>query len=245
MSSRIKNLVKEFGIVDGVKYYFRIKTKRLGWFNSGKKNIRFYLRDNKSDQGIFSQVFAQQQYDFKLHFEPKLIIDAGANIGMSALYFASKFPQARIVALEADKENFEIALQNTKDNPKIKLLHKGVWHRDVFLEIIDADAKQDSFMVKESIANTPGSIEAITISTILQQENWKEIDILKIDIEGAEKELFSENYEKWLPYTKVLFVEVHDQMKKGSSRAVFKATSQYNFSFTMKHENLIFINEDL
>ena len=71
------------------------------------------------------------------------------------------------------------------------------------------------------------------------------IDILKIDIEGAEKELFSSGFENWLPRTKILFVEVHDDMKKGSSKSVFNATSKYNFRFTMQHENLVFINEDI
>ena len=125
------------------------------------------------------------------------------------------------------------------------MLQKGIWNKNTFLEIIDSNTKKDSFMVKESANPTSAGIEAISIETILQREGWPVIDILKIDIEGAEKELFSGNYEKWLPLTKVIIVEVHDNMKKGCSKSVFKAISQYNFSFTMKHENLVFINEDL
>jgi FkbM family methyltransferase len=245
MSSKIINLIREFGIVDGAKFYCRLKTKNLGWFKSSKKKIHFFLRSNTTDPGIFGQVFIARQYEIPYSFEPKTIIDAGANTGLSALYFADRFPHANIVALEPDKDNFEIALQNTKNNNRIKVMQKGIWHENTYLEIIDSATKKDSFMVKESLDAASTGIEAISIETILKQEGWPRIDILKVDIEGSEKELFSGNYEKWLPLTKVIFVEIHDAMKKGCSKSVFKAISQYNFSFTMKHENLIFINEDL
>ncbi|MGZ8556821.1 MAG: FkbM family methyltransferase [Chitinophagaceae bacterium] len=245
MASKFINLIREFGIIDGPQFFFRLKTKNLGWFKSSKKKIHFFLRSNTTDPGIFGQVFIAKQYEIPYFFEPKTIIDAGANIGLSALYFADRFPDASIIALEPDKDNFEIALQNTKNNSHIKMLKKGIWNKNTFLEIIDSNTKKDSFMVKESVNQTSSGIEAISIETILQQEGWQVIDILKIDIEGAEKELFSGNYEKWLPLTKVIFVEIHDNMKKGCSKSVFKAISRYNFSFTMKHENLVFINEDL
>lgn len=94
------------------------------------------------------------------------------------------------------------------------MLQKGVWDKDTYLEIIDTTVSKDAFMVKESNQKSANSIEAITIDTIMQQQGWTGIDILKVDIEGSEKELFSANYQKWLPVTKVIFVEVHDGMKK-------------------------------
>ena len=237
--------MREFGAVEGMQLYLRLKSKRLGWFKSSKKNINFFLRNNITDPGIFGQVFIDRQYDYPYNFKPKNIIDAGANIGLASLYFANKFPQANIVSLEPDKENYEMALQNTRDCSKVKMLQKGIWHKQAFLEIIDSNVSNDAFMVQEVEALGAGSIEAIDINTIMQQEGWSNIDILKIDIEGSEKEVFGSNYETWLPRTKVIFVEVHDDMKQGSSKAVFKAISQYNFSFAMKHENLVFTNQDL
>ena len=68
------------------------------------------------------------------------------------------------------------------------------------------------------------------------------LDLVKIDIEGAEKELFENGYEKWLPKTRVLVVELHDRMKPGCSKSVFSAICQYDFSFSHKGENLIFTN---
>jgi FkbM family methyltransferase len=236
--------MREFGAVEGMQFYLRLKAKKLGWFKSSKKNLSFFLRANGTDAGIFGQVFIDRQYQYPIHFEPKTIIDAGANIGLSALYFAHRFPLANVVALEPDKNNFDVAVQNTKACNRIKVLNKGIWDKNTFLEIIDSTVTNDAFMVKESALATTTSIEATDIDSIVEQEGWTSIDILKIDIEGSEKELFASNYEKWLPMTKMIFVELHDNMKHGSSTSVFKAISKYNFSFAMKHENLIFINRD-
>ncbi len=244
MSSRIKNLIREFGLVEGTQFYIRLKTKNLGWFNSTEKKMKFFLRNNGTDPGIFGQVFIDRQYEYPVNFEPKTIIDAGANTGLSAMYFAHRFPQARVVALEPDKSNFDVAVQNTKAFERIKMLNKGIWDKNTFLEIIDSTVTNDAFMVKESQVPTASSIEATDINSIMEQEGWSSIDILKIDIEGSEKELFAANYEKWLPMTKMIFVEIHDDMKHGCSTSVFKAISKYNFQFAMKHENLIFINRD-
>ena len=68
------------------------------------------------------------------------------------------------------------------------------------------------------------------------------IDVLKLDIEGSEKEVFEEGYENWLPKTKLLLVELHDKMKKGCSRSVLNAVNKYDFSFDIKGENIIFTN---
>lgn len=238
-------MIREFGATEGLQFYFRLKSKRLGWFRSATKNIDFYLRNNKTDPGIFGQVFIDTQYEYPYNFVPKNIIDAGANVGLASLYFANKFPEANIVGIEPDQQNFELAVQNTKKCANVKMLHKGLWHKKAFLEIVDSTVTNDAFMVKEVEVPGPASIDAIDIYSVMQQEGWTGIDVLKIDIEGSEKDVFGSNFENWLPLTKVIFVEVHDDMKKGSSKAVFKAISQYNFSFAMKHENLVFINQDL
>lgn len=100
-------------------------------------------------------------------------------------------------------------------------------------------------MVTESSFDKLGAIPAISIETIMKQENWDILDLLKIDIEGSEKEVFASNYEYWLPKTRVIYLEMHDQMKQGTSKSVFSTISKYNFSFSICDENLVFINQDL
>ena len=150
-----------------------------------------------------------------------------------------------IVAIEPSKENFEILSKNISSYPNVKPLLKGLWNKDVHLTIVDSGAIENSFMVQETVPDHPNSIFAISIATIMQEQEWEHIDLLKIDIEGSEKEVFESNYESWLPSTKSIVIELHDQMKKGCSRSVFAAISKYNFSFSFSDENLVFINEDL
>ena len=97
----------------------------------------------------------------------------------------------------------------------------------------------------ETIEKNKGDIEAITFTDLVKDFNLSTIDILKIDIEGSEKEVFSEGYEPWLKKTKCLIIEVHDGLKKGCSKSVFKATTYFNFSFKRSGENLVFVNDDL
>ncbi|MDP9230281.1 MAG: FkbM family methyltransferase, partial [Bacteroidota bacterium] len=92
--------------------------------------------------------------------------------------------------------------------------------------------------------NTEGAIRSWGISDIMRQMNWTHCDIVKLDVEGSEKEIFSDNYQNWLSRTKTLIVELHDRMKKGCSKAVFSALNHYNFSVSIAKKNLFFKNED-
>lgn len=94
-------------------------------------------------------------------------------------------------------------------------------------------------MTEEVNSSDEYDIKAITITEILRQFNYNQIDILKIDIEGAEKELFSENYKDWLGKVDVLIIELHDRMKKGCSDSFYSAVKQYDFNKTEKGENII------
>ena len=95
---------------------------------------------------------------------------------------------------------------------------------------------------QENLEKSSSLIPTISISKIMKDNNITVIDLLKIDIEGAEKELFESSFESWLPNTRVLVVELHDRMKPGCSKSVFSAICKYDFSFSHKGENLIFTN---
>jgi hypothetical protein len=77
----------------------------------------------------------------------------------------------------------------------------------------------------------------------MQERSWDTIDVLKLDIEGAEKNVFGKDFEKWLPKAKVLIIEFHDRMVEGCSSTVLKALSHYNFRSEVKGENTIFYNK--
>jgi len=82
-------------------------------------------------------------------------------------------------------------------------------------------------------------VPAITMTEIIDKYNIQRIDILKIDIEGAEKELFSYNYESWLPKVRCIVIELHDLYRPGCATAFFKAISNRQFNMFCKGEDIV------
>lgn len=244
MKSRLPHAIKAFGFKKGIQVYRKLKKYRHGWFEIPKSRHKVYLRPSTTDTYTFKQVFIESQYNIPLPFEPKQIIDGGANIGLAAIYFAEKYPASKIVAVEPDVRNFESILKNTQPYQNINPLNKGLWNKNTFLEIIDNSANENSYMVKEVSECTDKGLEAISIESIMKMNDWQSIDILKIDIEGSEKEVFEMNYEYWLPKTKAIFIELHDNMRQGASQSVFNTIGKYKFQSSQNHENIIFLNEN-
>jgi len=199
------------------------------------------IREGTSDINVLKQIFVLRDYNLKLNIEPKLIIDAGAYVGYSSLYFSSKYPGAQIIAIEPEESNFKILEENTKNVNNIKRIKAGLWYKNAFLKIVDDGLGKWGFMTKEVNKQKDYDIKGITIDTILNENSFNEIDILKIDIEGAEKELFSKNYKSWLGKVNVLIIELHDRLKDGCSESFYSAMNKYQWKEIKKGENLIFI----
>lgn len=243
--SRFKKLRYYLSFWSAIKIYWLLKTKQLKSIPLNGLKHSFTMRDTASDYATFIEVLLKKDYTLPFDFSPKIIIDAGGNIGLSAIFFANKFPKAQIITIEPDAGNFTVLNRNILKYPNITALNRGIWTHECMLNVIDKGEGENSFTVEEAITADTNSISAISIHQLKKEQGWPNIDLLKIDIEGTEKNIFESNYEHWLPYTKVFFVETHDRIKKGCSAAVFKAVSKYNFSCMVAGENLLFINEDL
>ena len=242
--SRFSILKKHLSFVEAVSFYLKMKTGNWNNFNLKKLKHSFSIRNNPFDFATFEEVILREDYNLTINFNPSTIIDGGANIGLTSVFFANKYPQADIVAVEPEEGNFEMLKKNTKNYGGINLIRSGIWSHSAILSVIDEGKGNNSFTVTEVLSARADSINAISIYEIMQERSWDTIDILKLDIEGAEKNVFESDYEQWLPKVKVLIVELHDRMRSGCSEAVFKAVSQYNFSNGIKGENHIFFNKD-
>jgi len=243
--SRFVKLKQYLGFTAAAKIYRQLKTGSLSGIKMKGLRHPFAMRNNPSDYATFMEVLVRKEYSIPFPFTPNTIIDAGGNIGLTAVFFANQFPTATIITVEPDKNNFAVLSKNIAPYKNISAINKGIWTHTSFLNVIDTGRGENSFIVEEVSTPTATTAEAIAINEIMQQQQWKTIDLLKIDIEGTEKNIFEKGFEQWLPYTKVLFVETHDRMKKGCSAAVFKAVSRYNFSCTVAGENFLFTNDDL
>lgn len=203
-----------------------------------------FLRNNTTDITMFHQVIYNLDYNFDYGFEPKVVLDCGANIGLASVYFKNKFPASKVISIEPEQSNFDLLVRNTQEYDNVFCLKYGLWNATCHLNIEDKGLGNCGFIVSETDACGPHTIKAITISEIMQQYNLDLIDILKIDIEGSEKELFESGYENWLPKTRVIIIELHDNLKLGAAESFFKALSNYNYTLTISGENVIvFMNQ--
>ena len=235
--------ISKFGLLPGCKIYLSnyYGTKRyLNIHVPGLPN-KVALRNGTSDAHCFNQVFVDLDYDFDIGFEPTRIIDCGANIGLSSLFFHRKYPNATVVAVEPETSNFTMLEKNVRPYTNIKCLNNGIWNKTVNLEISSENSENEKwgFTVKEINHSSNTSIKAVTIIDIMNQFKMDEIDILKMDIEGSELEVFSSNYESWLPKTRILMIELHDRGKKNCSKTFFQSLFKYDFSINQYHRGEI------
>ncbi|HMO33855.1 MAG TPA: FkbM family methyltransferase [Lacibacter sp.] len=197
------------------------------------------LRKTDSDIEIFNQVFAERQYQWPgiMELQPRVIVDAGANIGLAALYFARLFPDARICCVEPDAGNLALLQENTRNYPTISNLHGAVWNTSAYLEINNPEGFSAGRSLQNAAGNT--SIQGYTVPEIMQHFGVEQIDILKMDIEGAEKEIFGEGDTSWLNKVRILVIELHDMYRVGTARAFFRVM-QHKFSrLYVQGENLV------
>jgi FkbM family methyltransferase len=225
----------------------------LGWKILTFITLKYYsfvfkpliIRKHTSDIHVFRSIFVKKELEVPIEINPKLIIDAGAYTGLSALYYSSKYPQAKIIAVEPESSNFELLEKHTKYIPNVVRVKSGLWYRNAFLRIINKDKDKWAFVVKEVVENEPYDTPAITILSLLKQSGLdsEQIDILKLDIEGSEKELFSKNSDKWLGKVKVIVIELHDRITKGCTEALFSAIRDSAWDEHRKGEKVILVRK--
>jgi len=198
-----------------------------------------YLRNNTSDIDTFYQIFDDREYEVKFDFEPKVIVDCGANVGLTSVYLKNRYPDATIIAVEPERGNYEQLVKNTAAYPDIHCLHAGIWNKTAYLKIKDVGLGNWGFITEEVDQEGEDTVKAISINKIMEQFGLDKIDVLKIDIESSEKELFEKNYELWVPRVNVIIMELHDKMKKGCSMSFFKAMQNYKYSMQITGESVM------
>jgi FkbM family methyltransferase len=242
---KLFRLIYRFGVKQGISLYLcELESNKISKIKLRFLKHPFYLRNNSTDISIFREIFLDLDYDFKLKFKPEFIIDCGANIGLTSIFFTNKYPDATIIAIEPDKLNFEMLLKNTGYYSNIKCINAGVWNKESYLKVEDKFGSGAACLITSEVTvDYSDKIKAYSISNILQKYEKTEIDILKIDIEGSEKELFKSGYEEWLPNSKTIMIELHDYYQKGSSKTFFTALNNYNFSIFHAKRNIFCVRE--
>ncbi|GAB3330618.1 hypothetical protein GCM10027299_35560 [Larkinella ripae] len=248
MKSKLPFYLKRFGFVRGLNLYFLLKSKRKRLVRIEIPQARhpIYLRLGTSDRKVFNNIFVYGEYDaVELGFSPKSFLDGGGNIGLAAVYFANRYPQMQVLSVEPETENFKILQQNIAPYQTIRAVKAGLWSRPAYLEIRDTGGGEWGFVVEETESPGAGAVRAESIDGLMRQQGGKPFDVVKLDIEGSESEVFRSNTASWLPGVRALIVELHEWMKPGSSASFVTATSAFEYRKATAGEYVVYTRQDL
>ncbi len=184
------------------------------------------IRLRTSDAQTYRQIFVDREYDYPTSFSPRTIVDVGANCGMTSVFYASRYPGAMIVAVEPEASNYNALVKNTRTYPNVIPIHAALWNGDGQVEVFPGWPKAGKwgkwgFRVREG-----RGCRALTLTSVMREVGIETVDILKIDVEGAEREIFSGC--DWMDKVKLLAIELHDRYWPGCSDAVNAVTRQYH-----------------
>jgi FkbM family methyltransferase len=181
-----------------------------------------HLRLRSSDPLLFREIIREHSYDLQLPTKPRVIIDAGANIGLTSVWFANQYPEARIIAIEPEPDNVRMLRKNTERYPNISVIPAALWNRATTLTMDYSANSTAGWKVMEAA----GNVRTVSIPEVMEMFQLRHVDLLKVDIEGAEKEVF-ESSSGWINSVDTIAIELHDRFKAGCAEAVFGATPNF------------------
>jgi FkbM family methyltransferase len=201
----------ESGEHDLICLGFRSPIRSRVWLRG--RSSDFYTVDELLVTGVYKDVLQRVE-------SARYIVDLGANIGIASLLFASRYPDSEVFAVEADPDNFAILKRNLaalESRGRARAINRAVWSLDVALAVAPPPGTKSfsRIAVNADIAGASRTVAGVTMGEILEQCGFPRVDILKIDIEGAETELFKGEHD-WLDRVGVIAIEFHGQSRRES-----------------------------
>jgi len=172
----------------------------------------------------------------------QLVIDAGGHIGTAAIAFARSFPQSTVVCIEPHPDNFDIACANAEPYPNIIVLNAALTAEPGTVSLFDRGTGNWGYTILDKPLDVEapkgiGEVKCVTVQQIIQEYEKTGIDILKLDVEGAEREIL-DNSESWMPKCEILLAELHDRIVAGCIRSFIHST-EGRINVSSKGEKLI------
>jgi FkbM family methyltransferase len=205
---------------------------------TGSGTREFFFRPRTSDEHVFQQVFVNQEYNL-----------AGANIGASSIYFAVNAWGSRVVAIEPDRKNFELLEKNVEGLKEIELVRAALSSSKGQAVIVDPGLGPWGYRTRPAAAadSGPKTVASVTMNEIFEERAADFYPLIaKIDIEGAEEDLFSANTE-WVVRTPLIIIELHDWLlpKAGTSAPFLRCIAGLSRDFMYFGENIFSLAHDL
>ena len=235
-------------------FFFLFSIKKIIFFDSKTKKFFSFKIRNFYDYITVKEIFLLECYSFKgLRKEDEiyeyyknilskskkpLILDLGANIGASSYYFLSTYLGSHIISLEPDIANYQILKKNVPSS--IVHFNKAIACEEKNLKLNNFTADPRAISIEYE---SQGNIECVSVNKILNElENDFVPFIIKIDIEGGEKDLFKKNID-WINKFKIIIIEPHDWLYPSSNsfQNFLKSVADKNRDFIIQNENILSI----
>jgi len=233
---RLNNLITFFGLRQSIIFLVEWMLRGVMKVRLAEVKTPLLLRPRSSDILVLWEIFKLGECAVPQDNNLKCIIDAGAYAGYSTVYFATHHPDAKIIAIEPDPENFSLLCANCSAYANVHPVHAGLWKSSACLRIKNAGVEKWAFRLIETDQPAADTIKGVTIPDLMKQFGVGRIDILKLDIEGAEAGLFSSGFEAWLDKVGTIVVETHSQAAKD---ALLKATNNRGFKAHLQGEKTV------
>ena len=188
------------------------KVRALKYSPAGKHRVynlkgrKVYFKNGDELLHSLKEIYIDEIYKIGFDTATPYVLDCGSNIGLSILYLKEHYPSARITGFEPDDSNYELLKKNTGNLKDVVTIKKAVWKESGNISF-SGDGTLSSKIVTGNHANTI-SIQSVRLGDYLSQT----VDLLKLDIEGAEYEVLKDCADK-LSLVKNLFIEYHGQFQ--------------------------------
>jgi len=168
-----------------------------------------------SDGSVFWEIFLKNVYECVAGLPaPKLILDLGANVGYASAYFLNRYPNARVVAVEPDPETGAACCRNLAPYGARAIVVAGAaWPERmplVLMRGVFGDGREWATQVRERAVGEAGRrVQGWDVASLIGMAGAPRVDLLKVDIERSELDLFGRNADTWLPRVDNICIELH------------------------------------
>ena len=226
------SLLGPFGVVLGAKSRFLRRSIQIGVEIAGIRHP-VHLRLRTADVWLCRQILLERQYDSRLLIWPQVIVDAGANIGLASIFYANKYPEAKIIAIEPEPSNYEMLRKNVASYPNVFPIQAALWSKKTKLSGVPFVSRHHMYQVREDLGTDEGccsGTSGLSLQDLMTEFEIQQIDILKVDIEGSETEVF-QGSPTWIQHVGVIAIETHDWMRSGCSEIVCAAATEFELKW--------------
>lgn len=224
---------------------FKLIRVRVASFYDWATIHQIFINTEYSTEAFAQGKEIQSYYSDPRRPKRKLILDLGANVGISAVFFSLKYPGSKIVCVEPASANLYLLGLNSRHIAGVEILHAAVGPTAGKIKLFDPGVGNNGFRTFGPPDQVIEDVDVITVQDLMGRNPDCEPFLIKIDIEGAEKHLFSSNT-NWIDAFKVIVIETHDWMLPGEaiSSNLLRELGGKNRDLVFRGENLFSIRID-